>query len=161
MIQAYFNDLGSEIVRNMESDYMVLPMPKYDEAQTDYITPLSTEEAMVAVPITAKDPELTAKVMEYMGYLGEQNIKQTYIENTLKIKYADDPQVSKMMDFIFDRTQISLTSMFIWSCESINMRNIIAFGTLNEGTESETSIYKSNYRSWKKQVEILLRDLTG
>ena len=84
MIQAYFSDLGSDNVRNMDSEYMVLPMPKYDTNQEDYITPLATEAGMIAIPVTASDPELTAMIMEYMGYIGQKNITPVYIDAALK-----------------------------------------------------------------------------
>ena len=161
IIQAYFSDLGSESIRNMESEYMVLPQPKYDENQDDYIVPLATEAAMVMIPTTASDEELSGKVFEYMGYLGEKDITPVYIEQTLKLKYAADPQVMEMVQYIVDRSSYTLTAVLIWNFEAgAQMRNMYAFGSLNiVGSPNITSTYSTYRRAWKKELTNLLGDL--
>jgi hypothetical protein len=157
----YFSTLGSENVRNMTSEYMVMPMPKYDETQDDYITPFATTASMLLIPLTAVDPEQSAMITEYMGYLGEKNICPVYVEQTLKLKYASDPQVMEMVQYIIDRAAFTLTQAMIWNCEAgSNMRNMYAFGDLNiVGSPNIASFYGSYRRVWKKQLDTLVEGL--
>ena len=158
MYTATFSDLGAENIRNMASEYMILPMPKYDENQEDYITPFATGVAMALIPTTAVDAENSAKVMEYMGYYGEKNITPVYIEQTLKLKYASDPQVMEMVQYIIDRSAFTLTQVLIWNTSGYNL---YAFGALNAvGSPNVASYYGSYRRVWQKQLNDLLKDLT-
>jgi hypothetical protein len=160
MYTATFSDLGNETIRNMASEYMLLPMPKYDEAQGDYITPFATGVAMALIPVTAADADNSAMVMEYMGYFGEKNIVPVYIEQTLKLKYASDPQVMEMVQYIIDRSAFTLTQVLIWNCTSGYFYNMYAFGGLNGvGSPNVASYYSSYRRVWQKNLNDLLKDL--
>jgi len=158
---AYFMHLGSEEIRNMESDYMVLPMPKYDENQDDYISPMSTDSSMALIPLTAVDPEISGMILEYMGYVGQKEIIPVYIEQTLKLKYSRDPQVMEMVQFVLDRSAFTLTQALIWNCEAGGFRNLYAFGSLNiVGSPNIASYYSGYRRVWKKVLDNLLENLS-
>ena len=161
MYTAYFSSLGVEEVRNMTSEYMIMPMPKYDENQEDYITPFSTSVGMALIPVTAVDADTSGMILEYMSYLGEKNVVPVYIEQTLKLKYASDPQVMEMVQYIIDRAAFTLTQAMIWNCEAgSNMRNMYCFGSLNiVGSPNVASFYSSYRRVWKKQLDTLVEGL--
>ena len=157
---AYFMHLGSEEIRNMVSDYMVLPMPKYDENQDDYISPMSTDSSMALIPLTAVDPEISGMILEYMGYVGQKEIIPVYIEQTLKLKYSRDPQVMEMVQFVLDRSAFTLTQALIWNCEAGGFRNLYAFGSLNiVGSPNIASYYSGYRRVWQKVLDNLLKGL--
>ena len=155
MYTAYFSSLGVEEVRNMTSEYMIMPMPKYDENQEDYITPFSTSVGMALIPVTAVDADTSGMILEYMSYLGEKNVVPVYIEQTLKLKYASDPQVMEMVQYIIDRAAFTLTQALIWNCDAgANFRNMYAFGPLNGvGSPNIASFYSSYRRVWQKQLD--------
>ena len=160
MYTSYFSYLGTEEVRNMVSEYMIMPMPKYDEMQEDYVTPFATGVSMVLIPVTAVEAEESAMVMEYMGYQGQQDITPVYIEQTLKLKYASDPQVMDMVQYIIDRSAFTLTQALIWNCESGYFRNVYCFGDLNcVGSPNIASYYKTYRRVWQKNLNDLCADL--
>jgi len=161
MLLGYFSHLGTEDVRNMTSEYMLMPMPKYDETQDDYITPFATTASMILIPLTAAEPEDSMKVMEYMAYLGEKDICPVYVEQTLKLKYASDPQVMEMVQYIIDRAAFTLTQALIWNCDAgANFRNMYCFGSLNAvGSPNVASFYSSYRRVWKKQLDTLVEGL--
>jgi len=161
MMNGYFSNLGTEQIRNMTSEYMIMPMPKYDEAQSDYVSPFGTTASMLLIPLTAAEPENTAMIIEYMGYLGEKNICPVYVEQTLKLKYATDPKVMEMVQFIIDRAAFTLTQAMIWNCEAgANFRNMYAFGELNTvGSPNVASFYSSYRRVWQKQLDNICKGL--
>ena len=116
---------------------------------------------MVMIPTTAADEDLSGMVFEYMGYLGQKDITPVYIEQTLKLKYAADPQVMEMVQYIVDRSSYTLTAVLIWNFEAgAQMRNMYAFGSLNiVGSPNITSTYSTYRRAWKKELTNLLGDL--
>ena len=98
------NYLGSTCaeLRDMESDYAVLPLPKYDENQEDYRTECSDAVSILMVPVTASNHELVGAVMETMNYEAYQNVTPAYFDTTLQGKYARDEDSQEMMDLIRD-----------------------------------------------------------
>jgi len=158
MMTSYFSYLGSEDIRNMNGEYMMMPMPKYDENQEDYITPFGTTASMLLIPLTAINEEQSGMVMEYMGYVGEKDIVPVYIGQTLKLKYANDDKVMEMVQYIIDRAAFTLTQATIWNCEVGGMfRNMYCFGSMNAvGSPNVSSFYGSYRRAWQKQLDNII-----
>lgn len=163
MIAAYFSYLGKDVIKNqMTDDYMLLPMPKYDEAQDDYRSPIATTAGMVLIPLTAVDAEKSGMIMEYMAYYGQQNIVPVYINNTLKLKYAADEKVSGMVDYILERSQFNLTQVLCFNCESgdMKMSNMYAFGNLNKVESPAINSFYQTYRDgWQGDLDAICAGL--
>ena len=118
-----------ETLRNMEK-YGLLPLPKYDEAQESYITPIVNDVA--AIPGVVKDADMSATILEAMQYYTYKTVYPQYYEIALKRKGTRDDDSEKMLDLIFDHTIID----FVYIYHPI------------VGTELCTSISQSNYASW-------------
>ena len=73
--------------RDMESDYGVMPYPKFDETQADYHTAVSGWAAALAVPSTAADPERTGDILTAMAYFGD-DLQKTMNDDILSAKIA-------------------------------------------------------------------------
>ena len=96
-----YNIAMVETLRNVEVDYGILPMPKYDERQKDYTAISFT--GMYCLPSTAGDEKLqkTGLVMEAICALGHRDVLPIYHDEVLKIKTARDDESSEMLDIIF------------------------------------------------------------
>ena len=96
-----YNIAMVETLRNVEVDYGILPMPKYDELQKDYTAISFT--GMYGIPSIALDDELqkTGLIMEAICTLGHQDVLPIYHDEVLKIKTARDDESSEMLDIIF------------------------------------------------------------
>ena len=95
-----------------KDDYGIVPMPKFDEEQKDYISQIGTSTCMVYVPVTAKDPALTSKVMELLSYFTNQLVVPKYYEVALKEKYARDTDIAEMLDIIRDGATIDFLFVY-------------------------------------------------
>lgn len=153
MFTSYFMELGKPVIRDMNNDYVLLPMPKYDSLQEDYITPVATEAGMVLIPVTAVDIDFSAKVMEFYGYYGKKIITPVYRDNILSIRYAGNPENSKMVTFILDKSYYGLTQLLIWGCETPQFRNLFAFGSINIGGEGINTTYRGAYAGWQGELD--------
>ena len=88
----------------------MLPFPLLDDAQTDYIG--ACTDRLTFVPITVQDLEQTGIVIEALNYEGYKNVLPTYQESTLKKRYANSEDTSKMLDIVFANRVISLSYLY-------------------------------------------------
>ncbi|MCL2517733.1 MAG: hypothetical protein FWF15_04140 [Oscillospiraceae bacterium] len=95
-------------VRNMESDFGFIPMPKFDEIQESYHASYSYGAPGVAIPITVSNHEETGAVIEALSYYGRLIVMPAYYEINLKTKITRDEDSPVMLDIIFSVASIDL-----------------------------------------------------
>lgn len=102
----FLNCLFSEVVnlRDMEDDFGIIPTPKYDENQTDYIN-LGGSPFFMTVPVTAPDLDRTGLIMEALAYYSQGLVDNAYYDIVLKGKSSRDNESSEMLDLIFSTLQ--------------------------------------------------------
>ena len=96
--------LERETVRSMSDKFGVVPMPKFDENQTDYHTMLHDQFTVVSVPTTVYGERLdeVGAVLEALSSTAYRVVKPVYYEETLRTKMVHDPQSSEMMELIIN-----------------------------------------------------------
>lgn len=102
MITAEMGDVIDCGYHGMESTYGILPFPKYDEAQESYYTSSRNTHNAFMMPITCKDPEMAAAVMEALSAVKYQKVLPAFYEVVLKTKYAADTETAEIIDIIHD-----------------------------------------------------------
>ncbi len=103
------------MLREMESDFGLLPLPKYTEAQEDYHCLVSIWAAnMISVPISAGNPERTSVILEALSAESKYTLTPAYYDITLKTKSARDEESSAMLDIIFEARAFELGNMYGW-----------------------------------------------
>lgn len=99
-------------MRDMTSDYGILPYPKYDSDQKEYIS--SARDAMNAVSVmrNISDKEKTGAVTEALCMYGRKYVTPAYYETTLKYRYLNDPDAVYMLDLIRDTMTFDFAMTF-------------------------------------------------
>lgn len=92
--------LELEELRDMESDYGVLPSPKYDESQQEYYSYIYYDCAPLAIPITVDDPERTGTILENLCAETYRSVKDVYLDDLLNQKLLRDDESIEMMNMI-------------------------------------------------------------
>ena len=83
-------------LRDMESDFGILPPPKFDEAQDDYYAYNSeTWTTYAAVTKTVTDLDMVGDVMNALGYYGKQVIYTALIDTTITSKHPTTTIIKK------------------------------------------------------------------
>jgi len=91
--------------RDAESRYTILPFPKYDELQEEYIN--TCTDAFWAIPITASEHlEVIGTVIEALSCINYQRVLPIYYETAIKTKLSDSPDDAAMFDIIKDSRTI-------------------------------------------------------
>ncbi|MBQ4289693.1 MAG: hypothetical protein II719_00695 [Clostridia bacterium] len=142
-----------EDFREMEDDYGILPVPKYDEAQENYHHRACCLGNFFCVPATAPDLEKTGAVFSYLSWLSNQTYLPAYYEVTLKQKRTRDEDSAKMLDLIRRTTYYDFGD--VWT----NVRNYIA---MSFEAGSYERVVAANMKKWNKELKKIqdkLRDL--
>jgi hypothetical protein len=86
--------------KNMDSDYGILPYPKFNEEQDTYSTRVQDGVSIWAIPVTVQNQECVGATMEAMAAQSYRTVTPTYFEIALKVKYSRDEDSVKMLDII-------------------------------------------------------------
>ena len=139
---AFINIFGKEI-RDMKSEFGVIPYPKYDENQKDYIATVHNAAFFVAIPSNTPDERLDAiaATIEAQGYQNWKDYRPVFFEEALKVKFNRDDEnaekVGEMIDLI--RKSLSVDFAYIYSNNCSDLGRIAA-NCINTGRTLAQSI---------------------
>jgi len=104
------------LLREMEDDYGVLPMPKYDENQRRYYHDASLGNSPVAaIPISASEGGATASfILEAMSYESYDRVLPVFYDNYLTTKLVRDEESVEMLRIIHDTLYYDIGALFNW-----------------------------------------------
>lgn len=87
------------VFRETDVEFGILPMPKFDEAQKDYVT--LNWAGFMCVPTSVKNIELVGKTVELLGYYNGQLVMPAFYDILLGQKISRDTESQQMLDIIF------------------------------------------------------------
>lgn len=138
--------------REMKDDFGILPLPKLDENQDDYITYGNPwVSAGVAIPATCSDTDLAGLVMEILAYVSYNDLQPAVYEATLREKLTRDESSKDMLDIIYRDIYFDLNSIYNFGNSSDHLRKY-AVGAVNTG-------FVSTYASIKTKAETELQKI--
>lgn len=103
-----------EYFRQM-ADFGILPMPKYDAAQTAYINTVHQDWGsfmMVESTHSGDDLDMIGRVLEDLAYESYRIIKPAYYDIMLQGRFAKDEESAAMLDIIYEHVTIDLSLLF-------------------------------------------------
>ncbi len=112
----YKNQLHISLnLRDMESDFGILPLPKYDETQDEYYGVLNDYfTTFITMPITNANTEVTSMLAEAMGYFGQKYVTPAFMDVTITGKTIRDDASIEMLEIIFANKVYDLASIYNW-----------------------------------------------
>lgn len=141
-----------ETFRDMDSDFVMVPYPKFDENQEKYHTQIATGSGMLFIPKSVKDIGMTVDIMNAHGCLSWLDVIPTYYESALKVKYTRDERNMQVIDIINASMTNTVEFAFGSSLNSINC-------LFTELSQSTTSAAASKFASIEKSLQKLLDNL--
>lgn len=89
-------------LRDAEFEFGILPYPKYNEAQEEYNSLISTIcVPTVSLPYNCRNPELVGVTLSAMAHGSLDTLTVAYYDNALKTRYVRDDESGEMLDIIF------------------------------------------------------------
>jgi len=102
--------------RNMDADFGIVPPPKRDEAQKEYISTVSVRSTnSLCVPVTVFDFERTGIITDALACESYHTLIPAYYDVQLKTKFARDDESSEMLDLIFAGRKFDLALLYDWA----------------------------------------------
>jgi len=87
-------------LRNMESSFGFLPLPKYDEAQKEYYSWVTWNTFTAVMPATVPDIAKSGLITEALAFESMFTIREPFYGNLLNLKIARDDEDTQMLDLI-------------------------------------------------------------
>ncbi len=111
-----FEPLGSMRGFNTtDFDYGLLPIPKYDESQDEYIVPIIHFVHSNFVTKVANDPDMISTVLENLSAESYKTLRSVYFDKILEGKRSQDEGTLDMLDLIFSsETILNQAVVFDW-----------------------------------------------
>lgn len=141
--------------REMEGDYGVLPVPKYDKAQEFYRTWTHDSGSALSVISSVSDDnaETVGNIIQMYAILSYQYVKPKFYDVMLSTKSVRDPQSPEMLDIIFQNRVYDMAMYFDLGFYDLFKTSV------NNDDGSFSSGYARVQRRFDSQVERILRKL--
>ena len=149
-----YNRLGDLTrFREVEFPIGVLPYPKFDENQENYITTLHDTSEIGAIPSTVVGDELNFVLtcLEVLGRETSKSVMPAFYEDGLKVKYADGQDDAKMVDLIHDSISSPFAVAYDNTLGNFLLRNVFLDPLANNNIN-----FASNYDRYVKAATKLL-----
>ena len=92
---------AATIVPSIDFSYGLLPYPKWDETQENYGTMLQ-RSCYALIPVTVEDKDAAGAVLEALSSESYRTLVPEYCEVSLKTRYSQDDDVSRMFDLVIN-----------------------------------------------------------
>ena len=135
---------------DMESDYGLLPYPLFDENQQSYGTRVQDAVSLWSIPIDAKNPDMSAAVMEALAAQSWRTVTPAYFDVALKHRYSRDVQTAEMVDLIKDNIYINFECLYN---ESIGNPWFVMRNLMTNKNSNFASYWASQRKIIGKQLE--------
>lgn len=96
-----FEDTPKDL-RPLDTDFGILPYPKYDEAQEEYIALVANSGYVLSIPITQTDTARTGYILEAMTAESVNTVSVALYDVSLQGKTTRDIESEAMLDILFD-----------------------------------------------------------
>lgn len=150
----YDASLGDgELLREMEDEYGILPIPKYSEAQ-DYKSFVNGASAMICIPATVKpqNREFVSVILESLASEAYMTVTPVLKETYLKRKYTRDADSMDMLDYVIRNRVFDMGYVFLYSNVGSYVRDLLV-----KGAQNISSTVKSYSRIGPKYVERIVK----
>ena len=142
--------------RESETDFGILPSPKYNEAQENYCNTFSAYNMTAyAIPSTVSDASRVGTVLEAMAQVSAHLLTPAYMDVSLKGKFVRDEESEDMIELILATRSYDLGAIFQWgtSFSIFNNASKSKIGTFASQVEKSTKSLANAVQKYIDQLE--------
>ena len=145
------NEQFNAMIRNMSSDYGLIPQPKLDETQEKYHCWVQDAYSTMSLMSNCKNKEAACAAWDYLNYLSYIDLYPAYTEVIVKVKYLRDSESSKCFDYIVDGAIFDIGELYGY--EIGDLAHGMCREIINTGNNLVASKYDSNQAKWLANLE--------
>ncbi len=143
------NLADAEKMRDMDSDFGIIPFPKYDEAQEMYKSAARDGRSMFGIPVDVKDADFSGIITEALCVASNRSVVPVYYDTVLKGKISRDNESAEMLDIIRKGVTFDFVSEF--SLQTARAGFILRDAVYNN--KNLTTYYESNKKLFGKAFD--------
>jgi len=106
--------LSAANFRELEFEYGVIPLPKFDESQSRYYTMVSEYTLTLSVPKSVQNVSDSGAVLDYLAFLGMKDVIPE-LQTTLCYKGTRDEDSIEMMELLLDTMTVDIGYVYGWT----------------------------------------------
>ena len=150
----FYGEIVTHIInlRNMDTDFGILPTPKYDKNQENYYTHIASNGTALTIPNILPDEERTGNIIEALGYYGKKYLTPAFNEVALVSKYARDDESAEMLDIIWNSVRYDIGYLF----DIGGMSDITTTLISQNKPENFQAVYEKNLGRAERDIENLI-----
>ncbi len=141
-------------LREMEDNYYIIPAPKLNADQANYVTGIHDGCTIFAIPMDAPNVAASAATLEAMAAESLRIVTPEYYDSSLKFKYTRDDAAAEMIDLIRASTDTNFAAAWSASCN-----NIVHYFRTGYSSKNAASSLRKITSSADKQLQELLETL--
>ncbi|MCL1792999.1 MAG: hypothetical protein FWG34_03930 [Oscillospiraceae bacterium] len=108
--------------RDMESDFGILPLPKYSGDQKEYYHEVNHYHGhALAIPVSVSDQERTGIILEALTAKSRYTLLPAYYDISLQRKFSRDEESREMLDIIFSSFMYDVGAINEWGSIFYNL----------------------------------------
>lgn len=143
-----------ESLRDMDTDFGIIPYPKADEKQEQYYVRLGYWNAPL-VPTSSTDTELTGAMLEALNAEYSRVVRPKYFDVALKGKIARNEESIEMLDLVLDSRTIDVGDVLFSGSIRATLTDVFMKGS----TDYMSSIAANQQKNEKALQDALPKDL--
>ncbi len=154
--------LNLDNIRDMESDFGVIPVPLYDKNQENYCSQIgcwSSNSIVVPNFVVGEDLEIAGYLIESLSAVSRKKLNPVFYEQTLQYQVARDEDSMRMLDIIFENRTCELAEIynldvFQTVCDMIKKPNgtfASELDKIDDATETRLEEIVDSYKTQEKQ----------
>ena len=154
-----FGDTGDTAnYRDMEYSYGIIPYPKYDEEQAEYITTIRDAVMITALPSYCTKVDAVCAAFEALSAEGYSSVIPVCYEIAMKTKYARDSLSSQMLDIMHDSISTDFAYVNNYGLKSMvtKIRDIV-----DKRNNTYASWFAKNESAIQKALDKLIAKANG
>jgi len=153
--QAMFYDaslLLADRLRDMNDEFGIIPMPKFDESQKEYRSFVNGASSMVCVPASCQDLQRASILTEALAEEAYKTVTPVLYETYLKRKVSRDADSAEMIDYIIRNRVFDMGYINMFDGIGSYVRDLLLSKSTNVASTFK-SREKSSKNTIKKMIE--------
>ncbi len=137
--------------RGMETDFGILPLPKWDTNQEKYYTQAQAGNSVIVVPIDITNIDKVGAVLDALFSTSKELVIPAYYDKALKSKFARDNESGEMLDII--REGLCINFGYFYDVGANVMFRIL----LAQRNSNFASYFAANKKGYERNLRNILK----
>ena len=137
---------------DMADDYAILPYPKWNEAQENYLTMSDGASPLVSIPTTVADTERASIITEALAAESYKSVIPVIYDTALKVRGVRDETSMQIVDIIERGNVIDFGYVF----GDYNMMGFYMSNLMGTKKNNFSSYYERQKKKWEKHLTSII-----